>query len=105
MTESQTTKTATAKKIAPAKKAEKTAPEFKPAKASGVKATAVAAIVKAYKASKDPLVFADVCTKAGAKYPQDVEAAMHALELVGMVERLEGAVDGKRRVAYRWISA
>ena len=105
MAESQTPKTATAKKAAPAKKAEKAAPEFKSAKSSGVKAEAVRKIVAAYKKSADPLIFADVCTKAGAKYPQDVEAAMHALELVGMVERLEGAVDGKRRVAYRWIAA
>ena len=105
MTESRTRKTSAAKKAAPAKKVEKAAPEFKPAKSSGVKAEAVRKIVAAYKKSADPLIFADVCARSGAKYPQDVEAAMHALELVGTVERLEGAVDGKRRVAYRWIAA
>jgi hypothetical protein len=88
----------------PAAKTPKEAPEFTKAKSSGKKADAVRAIVKAYKASKDPLVFADVCAKAGAKYPQDVEAALMALETIGQVERLEGNVDGKRRVAYRWIA-
>lgn len=70
----------------------------------GKKADSVRKIVAAYKKSTDPLVFADVCAKSGAKYPQDVEAAMFALESVGSVERLEVKVDGKRSVAYRWVA-
>ena len=105
MTDTTTPKTATAaKKAAPAKKAEKVEPEFTPAKSSGVKAEAVRKIVAAYQKSADPIVFAEVCQESGAKYPQDVEAALFALEAVGSVERLEVKADGKRRVAYRWIA-
>ena len=58
-----------------------------------------------YKASKDPIVFAEVCAKAGAKYPQDVESAMIALEAIGHVERLTVKGNEHGRVAYRWIAA
>ena len=57
--------------------------EFTPSKSSGKKADAVRKIVAAYKKSDKPLIFNDVCSKVGAKYPQDVEAAMFALEAIG----------------------
>ncbi len=80
--------------------------EYTKAKSSGKKADAVAKIVKAYRGSKDPLLFSVVCAKAGAKYPQDVEAAMFALELTGQIERLDAkASDSNRKVtAYRWVA-
>jgi hypothetical protein len=57
------------------------------------------------KANGDPVAFDQVCKDAGAKYPQDVQAAMFALELTGLVDRYTYVEDGSTRshVAYAWV--
>lgn len=57
------------------------------------------------KAGGEPVPFDQVCKDAGAKYPQDVQAAMFALELTGLVDRYTYAEEGSTRthVAYAWV--
>jgi hypothetical protein len=46
-----------------------------------------------------------VCAKVGAKYSQDVEAAMFALEATGQVKRLDAKADnGRAQVAFEWVA-
>lgn len=90
-----------------APKKEEPAITFEPTTPSdSKKAIHVSKIVTAYVEAKgQPLIFADVCAKAGAKYSQDVEAAMFALEHLGKVERLKVKGNGSSgRVAYQWVS-
>lgn len=50
----------------------------------------------------EPVPFEDACEDAGAKYPQDVQAGMMALEMAGLVERYVYTEDGsaKKKIAY-----
>lgn len=52
----------------------------------------------------EPIPFDKLCSMAGAKYPQDVQAAMFSLELTGLVDRYTYVEDGSTRshVAYQW---
>lgn len=84
-----------------------TTPQFTKAtdKASSKKADIVAKMLDILRKSDEPVPFIKgLCDPAGAKYPQDVEASMMALETLGLVERytfVEG--DSTRsRVAYKW---
>lgn len=68
----------------------------------------VADIVEVYKNSKTPLVFSDVCEQIGAKYPEDLIPAMHALEQQELVRRFDAKNTGdgagnRRSTAYQWI--
>jgi hypothetical protein len=64
-------------------------------------------IVDAYKRSEEPLVFAEVAKKAGAKYPEDLIACMYSLEAVGYVRRYGArsvkGTDRRPRQAFLWI--
>lgn len=64
-------------------------------------------IVQTYKASKDPLVFAEVAKKVGAKYPEDLIACMYSLEAVGLVKRFGArstkGTDRRPRQSFLWI--
>ena len=62
------------------------------------KQTQVAQMIDTLRKSEDPIAFTDLCAKVEAKYPQDVNAAMFALEHLGLVKR---EVDGP--AAYTWI--
>jgi len=65
-------------------------------------------IVANLQESGAPMVFATVVSDVGAKYPEDLIPAMHALEFVGLVRRFdakstaEGA-GNRRQTAYQWI--
>ena len=48
--------------------------------------------------SGQPVKFQDMCDNAGAKYPQDVQAAMFALELAGVCDRYTYTEPGSTRV-------
>lgn len=52
----------------------------------------------------EPIPFDKICSQADAKYPQDVQAAMFALELTGLVDRYTYVESGSTRshVAYQW---
>jgi hypothetical protein len=54
--------------------------------------------------SDTPIAFQELCDKVGAKYPQDVQAAMFALESVGIIDRYSYVEDGstRSRIAYKW---
>jgi len=69
---------------------------------TGKKFDQVAKMVKALQGSKDPVPFEQLCKDAGAKYPQDVQAAMFALEAIGVVTRYTFTDNGSTRakVAY-----
>ncbi len=69
----------------------------------GAKATQVAKMVTLLIDAGEPLPYEQLCEDAGAKYPQDVVAAMHALELVGAVTRHTFVENGstRPRVAYQ----
>lgn len=69
----------------------------------GTKASQVAKMLLALVDSEEPIAFDDLCADAGAKYPTDVVAAMHALEMVGAVERYTFNDKGttKTRTAYK----
>jgi hypothetical protein len=65
-------------------------------------------IVDKFRGSDDPLVFNEVASEAGAKYPEDLVIAMYALEDLGLVQKFtakstssEGA--GRSRVAFLWV--
>jgi hypothetical protein len=54
--------------------------------------------------SPDPVGFTDLCDKVGAKYPQDIQAAMFALDATGIIERYTYVEEGstRTRTAYKW---
>jgi hypothetical protein len=54
--------------------------------------------------SPDPIPFATLCEKVGAKYPQDIQAAMFALEITGTIDRYSYVEEGstRSRTAYKW---
>jgi len=65
-------------------------------------------ILEAYQESEEPLIFNEVATKAGAKYPEDLVIAMYALEDFDLVRKFtaravgsDGA--GRSRVAFLWV--
>jgi hypothetical protein len=63
-------------------------------------------ILNAYQESEEPLIFNEVATKAGAKYPEDLVIAMYALEDFDLVRkftaRATGSDAGRSRVAFLW---
>lgn len=56
------------------------------------------------KSPDEPIPFDTLCSMAGAKYPQDIQAAMFSLELAGLIDRYTFVRDGSTRshVAYQW---
>ena len=74
------------------------------AKVTGTKFEQVVKMIDVLRKSEDPIGFTDLCDKVGAKYPQDVQAAMFALESVGIVTRYTYAEEGstRSRIAYKW---
>jgi len=56
------------------------------------------------KSPDTPIPFEALCKDAGATYPQDVQAAMFALEVTGLVDRYTYVEDGstRARIAYQW---
>lgn len=54
--------------------------------------------------SDEVIPFERLCVQVGAKYPQDVQAAMYSLELTGLVDRYTYVEDGstRPRIAYKW---
>jgi hypothetical protein len=65
-------------------------------------------ILNEYQESEVPLIFNEVATKAGAKYPEDLVIAMYALEDFDLVRKFtaravgsDGA--GRSRVAFQWV--
>jgi hypothetical protein len=76
-------------------------------KPAGVKAEQVAKMIGALQKSKDPIAFDTLCKQVGAKYPQDVQAAMFALDIIGAVKRYTFVEEGstRSRVAYGWVAA
>jgi len=56
------------------------------------------------KSPDEPIPFDKLCSMAGAKYPQDVQAAMFSLELAGLIDRYTYVEEGSTRshVAYQW---
>jgi len=73
-------------------------------KQSGTKYDQVVKMIDTLRKSDDPIGFTDLCNKVGAKYPQDVQAAMFALESVGIITRWTYAEEGstRSRIAYKW---
>lgn len=69
---------------------------------TGSKAVQVASMVEQLIDAKQPVPFEDLCEEAGAKYPQDVVAAMHALECVGAVTRYSFVESGSTRKRYAY---
>lgn len=72
---------------------------------TGKKVDQVAAMLDHLKENEgEPIPFEKLCSKAGAKYPQDVHAAMIALELISCVDRYTFAKRGstRKQVAYAW---
>jgi len=67
------------------------------------KAQQVAKILLGLVDSDGPVPFETLCEQAEAKYPQDVVAAMYALEMVGAVTRYTFNESGstKTKVAYQ----
>lgn len=66
-------------------------------------------IISVYKKLDKPLVFSDVATDAGAKYPEDLIVAMYALEEQGLVKRFDartvGGTQRRPKVAFLWVGA
>lgn len=56
------------------------------------------------KSPDEPITFDYLCKTVGAKYPQDVQAAMYSLELAGLIDRYTYVEEGSTRshVAYQW---
>lgn len=78
-------------------------------KQTGTKFEQVAKMIDLLRKSDDPIAFSNsdgtgLCERVGAKYPQDVQAAMFALDIVGAVERYTFVTEGstKSRIAYGW---
>jgi hypothetical protein len=80
---------------------------------SSKKYAKVAKIVDAVRQSRDdentpiPVEFKEIADAAGERYPQDVQAAMQALEVLGRVEAFKAinpeSGAPKASVYYRWI--
>lgn len=70
----------------------------------GKKFEQVTKMLDVLRKSDDPVPFDRLCSSAGAKYPQDVQAAMFSLELTGLVDRYTFTTEGSTRshVAYAW---
>ncbi len=70
----------------------------------------IAQIVDLYRDSDVPLVFAEVVDEIGARYPEDLVPALHALEHLGLVQRYDARTTGSdsksRRgsAAYMWVN-
>lgn len=71
----------------------------------------ISQIVDLYRDSPDvPLIFSEVVDSIGARYPEDLIPAMHALEHLGLVQRYDSRITGdgakgKRGVAaYKWVN-
>jgi hypothetical protein len=74
--------------------------------ARGVKVQQVAVMVEELQKNPGiPHLFEDLCTKAGQKYPQDIQAAMIALELTEFVDRYNRTdeVGHRARSYYCWV--
>jgi hypothetical protein len=75
----------------------------------------VARIVEAVRDAQDdegvnvPVEFSHIAAIAGEKYPQDVQASMQALEVLGMVEAFKvidpNTGNPRASVYYRWVGA
>ena len=64
-------------------------------------------ILDAYRESEEPLIFNEVASKAGAKYPEDLVIAMYVLEDLDFVRKFTarptgGDGAGRSRVAFLW---
>lgn len=70
----------------------------------------VAQIVDLYRDSGIPLIFSEVVDEIGARYPEDLVPALHALEHLGLVQRYDARTTGdgnkSRRgaAAYMWVN-
>lgn len=73
-------------------------------KDTGKKFEQTVKMIDALRKSADPIAFQTLCDKVGAKYPQDIQAAMFALETVGIIERYTYVEEGstRSRIAYKW---
>jgi hypothetical protein len=73
-------------------------------KVTGTKFEQVVKMIALMQKSDTPIAFQDLCDKVGAKYPQDVQAAMFALESVGIIDRYSYVEEGstRSRIAYKW---
>ena len=60
----------------------------------------VTQVIVTLKASDEAIPFATLCEKVGEKYPQDLVAAMYALQEVGLIDATK---DHGRSMAYRWV--
>lgn len=69
------------------------------------KAQRVEKLVRILKEKSDPIDFAELCKRAGEKYPQDVQASIMALETLGMVAAFHEFRDGseKAKLFVKWI--
>jgi hypothetical protein len=64
-------------------------------------------VIDAYRESDEPLVFAEVASKAGAKYPEDLVISMYVLEELDFVRKFTarptGEASGRSKVAFLWL--
>lgn len=76
-------------------------------KPAGVKGGQVIKMIAALRKSEDPIAFDTLCKSVDAKYPQDVQAAMFALEVAGLVDRYSYVDEGstRSRTAYKWAAS
>jgi hypothetical protein len=82
--------------------------EFTISEKQTASAETMAKIINEYREADEPLVFNDVATKAGAKYPEDLVIAMYALEELDFVRKFTakpaGAdAAGRSKVAFLWV--
>lgn len=68
----------------------------------------VKGIIDLLKAATEPQIFTDLCEAVDAKYPEDLQPAMHALEHTGQVRRFEGRTTGdgstgRRQLAFLFV--
>lgn len=69
----------------------------------GARALQVATLLEVLSnADNKPVPFDEMCSEAGVKYPQDIQAAMDALEIGGAVKRYSFVKQGstRKQVAY-----
>lgn len=74
-------------------------------KPSGKKVEQVAKMISRLRSAQGtPVSFEELCEEAEVKYPQDVQAAMIALELIEQIDRYVYVTDGstRQRVGYGW---
>jgi hypothetical protein len=73
-------------------------------KVTGTKFEQVVKMIDLLRKSDTPIGFNDLCEKVGAKYPQDVQASMFALESTGAIDRYKYVKEGSTRelIAYKW---